>query len=72
MHKIKISKNRKKKLKNIYIQRVIKWVKNLPIISMNCRKIAKRSITYKTVNNNLKKHYGIPKNILKYFIYKKR
>ena len=42
MNKIKISQNWKKKLKDIYIQRIIKWAKNLPIIAMNCRKIAKK------------------------------
>ena len=36
---------------------------------MNCRKIAKRSITYKNMNNNLKKHYGRTKKNRKIFYY---
>ena len=77
-------------LKDIYIQRIIKWAKNKPTSAMSCRKIARMinnvlqrkgetdskgkivSITYKTVSNILKKHYGRPKKILKVFYMPKK
>ena len=47
-HQIKLSKNRKTKLKYIYIARIIRWAKNKRTNSMSCRKISS------IVNNILK------------------
>ena len=75
-HEIKTSIIRKRKLKDIYLDRIIRWAKNKPTSSMSCRTITKKinsvlekrnevdkkgniiSVTYKTVNNILKKYYG--------------
>ena len=40
-HEIKTAQNRKMKLKDIYIQRIIKWAKNKPTSAMSCRKISR-------------------------------
>ena len=75
-HEIKTSIIRKRKLKDIYLDRIIRWAKNKPTSSMSCWTIAQKissvlekrnevdkkgniiSVTYKTVNNILKKYYG--------------
>ena len=85
LHEIKTFQSRKLKLKDIYVQRIIRWAKNKPTSLMSCRKISRMinsvlekrneidgqgkqvTITYKTVNNILKKHYGKPKRIRKVF-----
>ena len=84
-HQIKTSIIRKRKLKDIYLNRIIRWVKNKPTSSMCFRTIAQKinsvlekrnevdkkgniiSVTYKTVNNILKKYFGKPKKIRKVF-----
>ena len=66
------------RLKDIYIQRIIKWTKNKPTSAMSCRRMINNvlqrkgetdskgkimSITYKTVSDILKNHYGKSKKI---------
>ena len=50
-HEIKTSQNWKMKLKDIYIQRIIKWAKNKPTSAMTCRKISR-------MNNNVLQRKG--------------
>ena len=76
---------RRKKLKNVYIERIIKWARNKTTSTMSSRKICtminsvlnkrnevdykKRpiSISYRTISNYLKEHYGRPKKIRRAF-----
>ena len=58
-HQIKTSVVRKRKLKDIYLNRIISWAKNKPTSSMSCRTIAQKINSILEKRNELDKKGNI-------------